>query len=185
MTVVLSYTTGADVKTTIGLSLPFSFLMQYIILFYYSTFSLFVAKFDKYSSEADTKSYKKLSMITISIVALSYGIIVFLCAYMAQEPMRILVNSMPEWLAHGFEIAGGILPAIGFGMLLKIMFKIEYFPYLIIGFLVATFLNFSNLLPVALIGFAIAGYKFFEEKQNEEKMKAFKMVEREEEEDGI
>ena len=136
MTVVLSYTTGADVKTTIGLSLPFSFLMQYIILFYYSTFSLFVAKFDKYSSEADTKSYKKLSMITISIVALSYGIIVFLCAYMAQEPMRILVNSMPEWLAHGFEIAGGILPAIGFGMLLKIMFKIEYFPYLIIGFLV-------------------------------------------------
>lgn len=185
MTVVLSYTTGADVKTTIGLSFPFSFLMQYIILFYYSTFSLFVAKFDKYSSEADTKSYKKLSMITISIVALSYGIIVFLCAYMAQEPMRILVNSMPEWLAHGFEIAGGILPAIGFGMLLKIMFKIEYFPYLIIGFLVATFLNFSNLLPVALIGFAIAGYKFFEEKQNEEKMKAFKMVEREEEEDGI
>lgn len=185
MTVVLSYTTGADVKTTIGLSLPFSFLMQYIILFYYSTFSLFVAKFDKYAAEADTKSYRKLSMITISIVALSYGIIVFLCAYMAQEPMRILVNSMPEWLAHGFEIAGGILPAIGFGMLLKIMFKIEYFPYLIIGFLVATFLNFSNLLPVALIGLAIAGYKFFEEKQNEEKMKAFKVVEKEEEEDGI
>ena len=185
MTVVLSYTTGADVKTTIGLSLPFSFLMQYIILFYYSTFSLFVAKFDKYAAEADIKSYRKLSMITISIVALSYGLIVFLCAYMAQEPMRILVNSMPEWLAHGFEIAGGILPAIGFGMLLKIMFKIEYFPYLIIGFLVATFLNFSNLLPVALIGLAIAGYKFFEEKQNEEKMKAFKMVEREEEEDGI
>ena len=94
-------------------------------------------------------------------------------------------NSMPEWLAHGFEIAGGILPAIGFGMLLKIMFKVEYFPYLIIGFLVATFLNFSNLLPVALIGFAIAGYKFFEEKQNEEKLKEFKVVEKEEEEDGI
>ena len=41
MTTVLAYTTGLDVKTTIGLALPFSFLMQYIILFYYSSFSLF------------------------------------------------------------------------------------------------------------------------------------------------
>ena len=187
MTVVLSYTTGADVKTTIGLSLPFSFLMQYIILFYYSTFSLFVVRFDKYAEEGNTKGYKRLSFITIVIVALSYGIVVFLCTYMAQEPMRILVNSMPEWLAHGFEIAGGILPAIGFGMLLKVMFKIEYFPYLIIGFLMATFLKFSNLLPVALIGLSIAGYKFFEERNDEARLKELRNITnyREEEEDGI
>ena len=30
---------------------------------------------------------------------------------------------MPEWLIHGFEVAGGILPAIGFGILLKLSLR--------------------------------------------------------------
>ena len=34
MTVVLAYTTGHNPATAIGLSLPFSILMQYIVLFY-------------------------------------------------------------------------------------------------------------------------------------------------------
>ena len=170
MTTVLAHSTGFDVKTTIGLALPFSFLMQYIILFYYSSFSLFVTKFDKYAENADAKKYKQLSNITMIIVSLTYGIVIFLCVYVAQEPMKLLVNSMPEWLTHGFEIAGGILPAVGFGLLLKIMFKFEYLPFLIIGFIMSIFLNFSNLLPVALIGTAIAIYKYYEDIKREKEL---------------
>ena len=33
MTTVIAYTTGKDAATAIGLALPFSFLMQYVILF--------------------------------------------------------------------------------------------------------------------------------------------------------
>ena len=164
MTTVIAYTTGADVKATIGLALPFSFLMQYIILFYYSTFSVFMGKADKYAEEADTESFAKLNIITTLIIGITYGIIVFLCTYIAQEPMRILVENMPTWLKHGFEIAGGILPAVGFGLLLRVMLKIEYVPFLIIGFLVASFIQFSNLLPVALIGAALALYGYVNDK---------------------
>lgn len=156
MTTVIAYTSGQDPKTAIGLALPFSFLMQYIILFYYSSFSVFMGRADKYAAEADTKSLIKLNIITTAIVAITYGIVVFTCAYLAQGAMQALVTSMPTWLTHGFEIAGGILPAVGFGMLLKVMLKGEYVPFLIIGFTVASFLNFSNLLPVALVGTALA-----------------------------
>lgn len=41
MTVVIAHTTGHSPATAIGLALPFSILMQYIILFYYSAFSVF------------------------------------------------------------------------------------------------------------------------------------------------
>ena len=173
MTTVLAYTTGLDVKTTIGLALPFSFLMQYIILFYYSSFSLFVGKFDKYAEEGDVNRYTKLSNITMIIVSLSYALVIFLCVYVAQAPMQSLVNNMPEWLTHGFGIAGGMLPAVGFGLLLKIMFKFEYTPYLIIGFIMAVFLHFSNLLPVALIGTAIAIYKYYDDIKREKELKSF------------
>ena len=165
MTTVIAYTTGADVKATIGLALPFSFLMQYVILFYYSTFSVLMNRADKYAEEADTKSFARLNLITTLIVGLTYGVIVFLSTYIAQEPMRILVDNMPVWLKHGFEIAGGILPAVGFGLLLRVMLKIEFVPFLIIGFLAASFSNFSNLLPVALIGTAFALYGYFNDKE--------------------
>jgi PTS system galactosamine-specific IIC component len=156
MTTVIAHTTGENPATAIGLALPFSFLMQYIILFYYSTFSLFMKKADKYADEVKINKFIRLNIITTAIVAITYGIVVFLCSYVAQDTMQALVKSMPDWLTHGFGIAGGILPAVGFGMLLKVMLKGEFIPFLIIGFVVASFLPFSNLLPVAVIGLALA-----------------------------
>lgn len=38
MGTVLAYTTGCDPKAALGLCLPFSFLGQYVILFYYSAY---------------------------------------------------------------------------------------------------------------------------------------------------
>jgi len=63
-----------------------------------------------------------------------------------------LVEAMPAWLSHGFEIAGGILPAVGFALLLKVMLKGRFIAYLLLGFLVASFIHFGNLLPVAVLG---------------------------------
>ena len=168
MTTVIAYTTGTEPATAIGLALPFSFLMQYIILFYYSSFSLFMNKADKCAEDSDTNGLVKINIITTVIVAATYGIVVFLSAYVAQDAMQALVNSMPEWLTHGFEIAGGILPAVGFGMLLKVMLKKQYIPYLLIGFLVACFVKFSNLLPVAVVGtaFALFTYNLDKEREN-------------------
>ena len=167
MTTVIAYTTGSDPKTAIGLALPFSFLMQYVILFYYSSFSFFMARADRSAENADTKDLVKLNMLTTVIVAATYGVVVFLSAYVAQDAMQSLVQSMPGWLTHGFEIAGGILPAVGFGMLLKVMLKTQYVSYLIIGFLVASFIPFSNLLPVALVGTAFAVYEYFNSKNKQ------------------
>ena len=167
MTTVIAYTTGKDPATAIGLALPFSFLMQYIILFYYSTFSFFMNKADKCADEADIKGLINLNILTTAIVAVTYGIVVFLSAYVAQDAMQALVNSMPGWLTHGFEIAGGILPAVGFGMLLKVMLKKQYIPFLIIGFLVASFVQYSNLLPVALVGAAFALFTYNLDKDKE------------------
>lgn len=164
MTTVIAYTTGTDAKTAVGLALPFSILMQYIILFFYSTFSFFMGKADKAAEEADTHTIVKINILLTAIVSITYGIVVFLSAYVAQDAMQALVQSMPAWLTHGFEIAGGILPAVGFGMLLKVMLKAQYVPYLIVGFFIASFIPISNLLPVAVVGAALALYEYYRTK---------------------
>lgn len=175
MTVVLAFTTGHSPSAAIGLALPFSILMQYIILFYYSFFSVLTKKLDEYAAKAETRKFALLVLAPTAIVALTYGIIAFLSVYGAQEPMRALVNSMPAWLSHGFEIAGSILPAVGFGVLLKSMLKGEFVPYLLIGFTAACFIKFGNLMPVAVIGIALAVIEFYRDKkdaENDKKLQA-------------
>lgn len=71
MTTVIAWSTGVDAKTAIGLGLPFSLLMQYVILFFYSAFSLFMTKADKCAKEADTAAFSRLNWTTMLIVASS------------------------------------------------------------------------------------------------------------------
>lgn len=165
MGTVLAYTTGSSPEIALGLCLPFSFLMQYVILFFYSSFSFFMSKADRMCENADTKGLARLNLTTIGIVAVTYGVIVFLCTFVAQDAMANLVNSLPEFVTHGLEVAGGILPAVGFGMLLRVMMKAKYIPYFIAGFLMATFCAMSNLLPVALLGTVFALIDYFTAKQ--------------------
>jgi PTS system galactosamine-specific IIC component len=189
MTVVLAKTTGHDAATAIGLSLPFSILMQNIVLFYYSAFSAFTKRLDTYAANADVKRFARLVILPTVIVGLTFALITFLSVYGAQGPMRSLVNAFPNWLIHGFTIAGGILPAVGFGLLLKNMFRLQYLPFLLLGFAAACFIVFGNLMPVAVIGAALALIEYYRAKKDQECDK--KMKELQEmtisggEEDGI
>ncbi len=91
--------------------------------------------------------------------------------------MSNLVNAMPGWLSHGFEIAGGILPAVGFAMLLKNMLKNKYVPYLLLGFTAACFIKFGNLMPVAVIGVALAMIEFARAKKDRDTNEKLREIE--------
>lgn len=188
MTVVIAYSTQVSPSTAIGLSLPFAMLMQYILLMFYSVFSFFMGKLDKYSEIGDDKSFGKINYLTLSIVGATFFIVIFLSSYAAQGVMSDLVKLMPKWLLHGFELAGGLLPAVGFAMLLKVLLRTVYLPYLLLGFVIAGFINYNNVLPAAVIGIIFAMIEFFREKQYKKLQKEIvELKERrdEGEEDGI
>lgn len=167
MTVVIAHTTSVSPATAVGLSLPFAMLMQYIILMYYSLFSGFMPGLDKAAENADTKKFNRFIGFSVVLMALTFFVVIFLSAYAAQAPMASLVKAMPTWLIHGFELAGGVLPAVGFAMLLKVLLRVNYVPYLLLGFVVASFINYSNVLPAAVIGAVFAMIDFFNNKQNQ------------------
>lgn len=168
MTVVIARTTGVAPATAIGLSLPFAMLMQYILLMFYSVFSVFMPVMDKAAAEADTKKFASVSYIIMTIVGISFFVVIFLSAYAAQAPMAHLVNAMPKWLIHGFELAGSALPAVGFAMLLKVLLRVEYLPFLLLGFVGACFISYSNVLPEAIIGVIFAMIEFFRDRKNKD-----------------
>lgn len=169
MAPVLAYTSGVEGTEALALALPFSFLMQYIVLMFWSGYSLLMPVMDKAIDQGNIKKFQMMNIASLILVGFVYALIVFLCTYLAQDVMREVVNMLPEWLSHGFEVLGGVLPAIGFAMLLKIMLKKWLVPYLIFGFIFASFIPFSNLLPLAIvaIGIALLDYMKKEEVQIE------------------
>ncbi|WP_443083778.1 PTS sugar transporter subunit IIC [Vibrio sp. V26_P1S5P106] len=73
------------------------------------------------------------------------------------------VEALPKTLIDGLGVAGGIMPAIGFAVLMKIMMKNAYIPYFILGFVAAAWLELPVLaiaaaaLAMALIDFMKKG----------------------------
>jgi len=165
MTTVLAYTTGQSPETALGLSLPFALLAQWVGIFFNTFFVVYVHKFDAYAKDADADSFKKLFISGIFLRAGADAIVVFLCAFALQAPIQSFVNTFPTFLIHGFEIAGGVLPAVGLGLLLMTTLRQENLPYLFVGFLMATFLTMPNVLPIAIAGAALAAINFMYEKK--------------------
>ena len=166
MTVVIAYTAKVAPATAVGLSLPFAMLMQYILLMCYSLFSVFMPVMDKAAANADTKKFGSIPYLIMTIVGILFFVVIFLSAYAAQGPMQALVKAMPLWLIHVFELSGSALPAVGFAMLWKVLLRVEYLPFLLLGFVVASFINFSNVLPAAVVGVIFAMIEFFRDKKN-------------------
>lgn len=164
MSVVIAHTTGASPETALGLSLPFALLMQWIVMFYNTSFAGFLPTLDKLASIGETRKFINVVLLGTWITAVTYALVIFLSAYAMQGPITSFVNSFPDFLIRGFEIAGGVLPAVGLAMLLRSMLNMRNFSYLLFGFLMATYLALDSILPVALVAFGIVLLQYFSSK---------------------
>lgn len=75
------------------------------------------------------------------------------------DTLNNLVTLIPEWLLKGLTVAGGMLPAIGFAMIMSVMLKKEFIPFALLGYILAAFLGMP-VIGIALVGavFAIKHY---------------------------
>ena len=161
MSAVLCISHGVTPEEGLTFSLPFAYLMQYINLAKGTIFSFFNPIIDKMAANADVKGLVRIHQLTLAIFMLVFGVTAFVCAYAAQDLIGGIVASAPEKLLHGLQIAGGLMPAVGFCMMLSIILKKEYIPFLIIGFVLSCFFDAPNALPYALIGLAFALFYYF------------------------
>ncbi|RRD93456.1 PTS N-acetylgalactosamine transporter subunit IIC [Clostridiales bacterium COT073_COT-073] len=161
MGAVFACTGKISPTAAVGLALPFSILMQYIIVLMYMAYTFWMRPFDRKVEACDVKGIVRINIWGTLIAGVAYFIFAFLATYVIQDVIQKAIDRIPAWLMNGFEVAGGVMPALGFAMLLTVMYKTRYLPFLIVGFLAATYLNFTNILPVALIGCSIAMYNYF------------------------
>lgn len=151
---------GLDPSAVAGIVFPFAVIAQMMVTLMFTVFSPVMHTADRYVEEGNLKGIDWINYSQLIIRFIIWGGIAFIVIYFGADRTKDLVDLMPAQLIDGFKVAGGMMPAIGFALLLNIMLKKEYIPFLIVGFIFAAYLKLP-VLPIALLGVAIALYDFF------------------------
>jgi PTS system mannose-specific IID component len=78
------------------------------------------------------------------------------------------VNSIPESFVNALGAAGGLIPALGVGMLLNYLSSNQMMVFFAIGFFINTYLGLG-LMPIAIFGTCIAIFSYYNNRAGMEK----------------
>ena len=120
---------------------------------------------EKYMEKRDYRKIEWMQYIGVVITMATTGIPVLLAVVFGPELVKTILNYTPDWLIGGLSVAGGLLPAVGVGLLLRYLPVKDYFSFLLIGFLMAVYLKVA-ILGVALAGAAVALLIYKKEEDN-------------------
>jgi mannose/fructose/N-acetylgalactosamine-specific phosphotransferase system component IIC len=111
---------------------------------------------DRYAAEGDARGLGRMHWLGLVPWLLPRAIPTFLAALaLNSETVTNLQNDIPQGLVNGLTFVGGLLPAVGFAMLLTIMPVRRYWYMLLIGFVLFAYLDVP-LVGIALFGLPIA-----------------------------
>ncbi len=144
-------TTKVEPNVAVGVAVPFAVAVQMGITLLFSAMSAVMSRCDDFAENADGKGIEKVNYFALSVLGTFYFLCAFLPIYLGAEHAGTIVSQLPKELIDGLGVAGGIMPAIGFAVLMKIMMKNVYIPYFILGFVAAAWLE----LPILAIAAAV------------------------------
>lgn len=152
--------TGTTAQEAIVVAIPFAVFVQVCITFLFTAFSPLMKKADHYADTLNFKGIANLNYLGMGILFVFYFTITFLVVGLGAEKAAHYVQFVPKWITEGLSMAGGLMPAIGFGILLNIMLQRQYIAYFILGFVLAAYLE-QPLLAIAFIGVVFALIEYF------------------------
>ena len=122
-----------DIGTAITLSLPFAIFIQFLITIIFTIVSPIGKMQEKMIKDEKWVLYR-LSGHSTAILLFISGFALGLGAGFAYEEFGNAIKSIPKWLQKGMGVGGGMLPAMGFAVVLRLMLKKEYIPFLLVGY---------------------------------------------------
>ena len=111
---------------------------------------------DKYALEGNTKGIRNCAIwwpLAMNIV--TKFPFMFVAVYYGTTVIDKLVDVLPAWVMTGFSVAGGMMPAIGFAILINVIGKRSILPFFFIGFFIVKIFGCSAL-QLACLGIPMA-----------------------------
>ena len=145
-----------DAGMAIALGLPIAMLVMLLRNFLFIVVvPLFANRADKYAEAGDIKGVSRMHWFGgIFGMYLPLALLVAVSYYLGISVMEQVLNTIPQFVQDGLSISAGILPALGFAILLRMILNKKIAAFLVIGFLLTAYMNLP-VLGVAIMAICI------------------------------
>lgn len=146
---------NVEQKAAMTLAVPIGMLAAFVVMFLKNVFmNIFAPALDKAARENNQKMILTLHFGTWVIYYLIIASISFIGILAGSGPVNSFVEHIPQSLMNGLSAAGGLLPAVGFAMLMKLLWDNKLAVFYILGFVLTAYLQLPAV-AVAVIGVVI------------------------------
>ena len=139
---------GKGAAIALALAVPISILAEMVLSGLFIFRSGFNKKFIEAAENGDYKKVQHLHILSGLMKPLLMGLITFLTLQLGADVMKSFLEKIPLWVNTGLQVAGNMLPAMGFALLMNVMFTKKVAPYFFLGFILSSYLK----LPMIAIG---------------------------------
>lgn len=149
-------TAGAGPETALLLGLPIATLTLILKNVYLGLFiPLLSHKADEYAEQANANGVARMHLIAGFGLSIMLALIVTISYLAGSNAIKAVLDFIPEFIKHGLAVATGLIPALGFAMLAKLIINKKVAPYFFLGFVIMAYLKIP-VTGIAILGAIIA-----------------------------
>lgn len=150
----LSISTGQGVEAALVAAVPVAVLGTFCELFAKTVCSFLVHRADAAADRGDGRGVLTVVWIGNAIHFLSYAIPTFLALWLGAGALSTVMASISDQVQSALNTAAALLPAVGFGILLSVLYNKLLFPLFFAGFAIAAFTDFT-VIGIAVVATAL------------------------------
>lgn len=147
--------TGQGVETALLIAVPAALLGSFFEVLAKTFSSFFVNAAERAADRGDDRSIAMFMHLGNLLHFLAYALPTFIALALGASAVQRLAASIPPWLNSGISVAGKMLPALGFALLLNSLAPGTMLPFFFVGFLLAAYTNWG-VLGIAVLAILIA-----------------------------
>lgn len=152
---------GLDVNMAVAIAVPFGVLGTLFNNIKRAINIWFLHYADRKAEECNIKEINRCAILyPWAVMSVIQFVPVFIISYLGPTAAQFLIDYLPAWVTSGLSVAGGVLPAIGFALMVTQIGRKEILPYFFIAYFMVQYLGLSTM-AISVFGVCLAVILFF------------------------
>lgn len=152
---------GADVAEAVAIAVPVSLLMSMYWNFLMAVVGPIMAnRADAYALERNRRGIDAMHLLFVLIQVVTCSALCAAGFFVGAQAIQGIVDAIPAFITDGLNYAMGIIPAIGFAMLARMIVSKKLACFLFLGFLLVAY-GGMNIVGVTAVAAVLAALLVF------------------------
>ncbi|MDO4244013.1 MAG: PTS mannose/fructose/sorbose transporter subunit IIC [Actinomyces sp.] len=152
---------GQTQAEAIAIAVPLAVAGQALTIFVRTINVFFAHQADRFAEQANFRGIEIMHFVALSLQGLRVAVPTALVAAVASgDGVKQALESIPDVITLGLQIAGGFIVVVGYAMVINMMRARKLMPFFFIGFVVAQFMTTLDtgitLVALGILGVCLA-----------------------------